>query len=269
MTSIHKDPNHSDRRLATNTRNDILNGILLLAFALPISAETAANVAAITQAAVDGGNTPKWWTPTLPEEIKRDVQGKGTRLAGQLALNDDAKTLKVAELLAVHFGRVWAWHQQVDEKLDAAWKEWDAARDNTNGKQKDELKALSVMTERIDPIYAEFAPQIQGLLVALRKEIGDDKTTDLLDRITRSPGAKRTYNAYLGMVPEMTDAEKAILWDRMVLAREDSLAAWTDKQIVKIFKKYKLRNEFSIDYFGYGYQKRYQAWAAAGAKPKE
>lgn len=243
--------------------------LLLMVFTHSLPAETAANVAARTQAAIDSGSAPKWWTPALPDEIQRDVQGKGTRLAGQLELNDDARTQKVAELLTGHFGRAWAWHQQVDEKLDAAWKEWDAARDNTNGRQKDELKALTIMTERIDPIFAEFAPQVQGLLAALRKEIGEEKTTDLLDRITRSPGAKRTYNAYLAMVPEMTDAEKAILWERMVLAREDSLAAWSDKQIVKIFKKYKLRNEFSIDYFGYGYQKRYQEWAAAGAKPKE
>ena len=128
-------------------------------------------------------------------------------------------------------------------------------------KQKDELKALAVMTEQIDPIYAEFAPQIQGLLRALRKEIGEEKTTELLDLITRSPGAKRTYDAYVAMVPEMTDEEKAILWDRMAQAREDALAAWSDGQIVKIFKKYKVRNEFSIDYFGYGYQKRYEAWA--------
>ena len=63
------------------------------------------------------------------------------------------------------------------------------------------------------------------------------------------------------MVPEMTDAEKAVLWNRMAEAREDSLAAWSDGRIVKIFKKYKIRNEFSIDYFGYDYRKRYQAWA--------
>ena len=46
----------------------------------------------------------------------------------------------------------------------------------------------------------------------------------------------------------------------MEQAREDSLAAWSDGRIVKIFKKYKIRNEFSIDYFGYGYRERYKAW---------
>ena len=63
------------------------------------------------------------------------------------------------------------------------------------------------------------------------------------------------------MIPEMKDEEKAVLWSRMVQARRESLSAWSDKQIVKIFKKYKIRNEFSIDYFGYDYRKRYESWA--------
>ncbi|TWU30262.1 DUF3826 domain-containing protein [Bythopirellula polymerisocia] len=222
-----------------------------------LQAETAAVVAARTQAAVDRDDPPKWWTPDLPEAIQRDVDSKGKRLAGQLVLSDESKTQKTAELMTEHYGRVWAWHQQADGKLDAAWAAWDAAR----GGQKDELKALAIMAEQIDPIYAEFTPQIQGLLVALREQIGGEKTIELLDRITRSPGAERTYNAYVAMVPEMTDEEKAILWNRMAQAREDSLAAWTDGRIIKIFKKYKIRNEFSIDYFGYGYRNRYEAWA--------
>ncbi len=245
-------------------RKLIWAGLSLSAVALTTSfagAVTSAGVSAEIQAAVDRGETPKWWTPELPEAVQRDVDNKGKRLAGQLKLDDESKTQKAAALITEHFGRLWAWNQQVREKLNAAWAAWDAARDNSNGKQKDELKALTVMTEQVDPIYAEFTPQIQGLLRALREEIGEEKTIELVDIITRSPGAKRTYDAYVAMVPEMTEEEKAILWDRMAQAREDALAAWSDGQIVKIFKKYKVRNEFSIDYFGYGYQKRYQDWA--------
>jgi hypothetical protein len=100
----------------------------------------------------------------------------------------------------------------------------------------------------------------------LHETIGEAKTTELLDHITRSPGAKRTFDAYVEMVPEMTDVEKDVLWGRLVQAREDSLAAWTDGQIVKIFKKYKVRNEHSLDDFGYGYQTRYQAWVKSKQK---
>jgi hypothetical protein len=239
---------------------------LLLVYSLAVQvsyAESAAVVAAKTQAAIDAGNFPKWWTPELPEAIKNDVTKKGPRLAEQLKLGDDAKTQKAAALITEHFGRLWAWNESAKERLDAAWAAWDEARNNANGKEKDELKALAVATEQLDPIYAEFTPQIQGFLGALRKEIGEEKTMELVDIITRSPGAKRTYEAYVAMVPEMTDDEKAILWDRMAEAREQALAAWSDGQIIKIFKKYKVRNEFSLDYFGYGYQNRYKAWIEA------
>lgn len=229
-------------------------------------AQTAAAVAAGMQSAIDHGDLPGWWTPRLPEDVQRDVTSKGNRLASQLMLNNDAKSQKVAAILAEHFSRVWARHRQVDDRLDAGWKAWDAARDNMNGKIKDELKALLVWTEQLEPIYAEFIPQIQALQAALKKEVGEEKTIQLLDLITRSPGAKRTYEAYLAMVPEMNAEEQAILWSRMVRAREDSLAAWSDKQIVKIFKVYKVRNELSIDHFGYDYQKRYKEWASKGAK---
>ena len=95
------------------------------------------------------------------------------------------------------------------------------------------------MSEQIDPVYAAVCSADSGPAPAPNEEIGEEKTTELVDIITRSPGAKRTYDAYLAMVPEIYDAQKAILWDRMCM-REDALAAWSDREIVKIFKKYKV-----------------------------
>jgi hypothetical protein len=229
-------------------------------------AQTAVRIAIATQADIAQGEAPAWWSPSLPADVERDVTKKGQRLASQLEINDESKTNAVASLLTQHFGRVWAWHAKVDATLDEAWKAWDAARDNTPGKQKDELRALLVWTERIEPIYAEFTPQVHFLLAELNAAIGAEKTTQLLDSITRSPGAKRTYDAYVAMIPEMKDDEKSILWRRMVEAREASLAAWSDKQIVKLFKVYKVRNELSIDHFGYDYVTRYKAWASQSAR---
>lgn len=232
--------------------------MLIFSVANPSNANSATVVAAASQSAIDNGDHPEWWNPSLPEDIQKNVTNKGKNLADRLDL-DEEKTKVVAALVSEHYGRVWAWHKLVDEKLDAAWEAWDDARGG-NGNEKDELKALTIMTEQIDPIYAEFAPQIKSLLSNLREEIGEEKTTQLIDRITRSPGAPRTYNAYCEMVPQMTEEEKAVLWNRMVQAREDALAAWSGGRIIKIFKKYKIRNEFSLDYFGYGYKKHYKAW---------
>ena len=237
--------------------------LILAVFVLGVAgvrADTAASVSAETQAAIDAGTPPRWWAPTLPSEIEEQVKDKAAGLIEKLALAQD-KVPTLNRLIVEHYARVWAWHQQVDEKLDTAWEAWDDARGNNGGLGKDELKALAIMTERIDPIYAEFTPQIRRFLVQLKDVIGETKAIALLDHITWSPGAKRTYNAYLEMVPQMKEDEKAILWKRLAQAREDSLACWSSKRIVKIFKKHKVRNEFSIDYFGYGYRKHYKAWA--------
>ena len=224
-----------------------------------LHAETAIEVAVNTQAAIDAGTAPAWMLPNLPEDIQKDVQNKGENLSKTLGLENETKQAYVASLLAEHYSRVWSWHQQVDDKLDAAWAAWDDARDTSKG-GKDELKALTIMIEQIDPIYAEFVPQIHKLLESLGQELSEEQVIALLDHITNSPGVDRTYNAYVEMVPEMKDEEKQVIRKRLEQARVDSLAAWKDKRIVKIFKKYKIRNEFSIDYFGYGYRERYKAW---------
>ena len=242
----------------------IYRAIYFPVFALALlsiaNAQTAATVAASTQARIGTKDEPTWWNPELPDDVQSQIAAKGRGLVSNSIL-EAAPAEKAREVVEQHYARVWAWHQMVDKDLDAAWGAWDEARSNLNGKEKDELKALAVMSERIDPIYAEFAPQVRVFLKAMNETIGETKTIELLDHITWSPGAKRTYNAYLEMVPEMTEEEKEVLWRRMEQARQDSLAAWSGKRVIKIFKKYKVRNEFSIDYFGYGYRKRYEAWA--------
>lgn len=238
----------------------VVFGLIALVMITRAAGDQSASVAAQAQFDISRGHVPGWWNPALPEDVRQQVRSKAEQLAGKLSLDASKKT-GVISIIEEHYARVWAWHQEVDSTLDAAWADWNDARSNRDGKAKDELRALAIMTERIDPIYATFTPQILGFMVALRKEMGDDKTTALLDAITRSPGAERTFNAYVDMIPEMNDEQKAILWGRMVQARQDSLAAWSDKRIIKIFKKYKVRNEFSIDYFGYDYRQRYEAWA--------
>ena len=243
--------------------NAIFTFILLVVFSSHLHAETAAEVAIKTQSAIASGTAPEWMSPNVPEDILPKLQNHCKELAQSLNLDSAANQAKVESLLIEHYTRLWAWHQLVDEKLDTAWADWDKARDPSQD-GKDELKALTIMTERIDPIYAEFAPQVQYLLDSLHKVLSEEQVIALLDRITRSPGVDRTYNAYVEMVPEMTDPEKKILKSRLEQARIDSLAARDKKRIIKIFKKYKIRNEFSIDYFGYGYREHYTAWVNRG-----
>ena len=61
-------------------------------FGRSAAADTVASVAAAAQAAVDTGETPRWWTPSPPAEIRRDIRNKAHRLADGLKLADDSAT---------------------------------------------------------------------------------------------------------------------------------------------------------------------------------
>lgn len=223
-------------------------------------ASSAVMTAVAIQESLDQGNHPHWWLKVIPEKVTQEIQTKVKHWLDKLELEPDQSDF-CRKKLEEHYRRVWSWHQEVDFLLDEAWKHWDEARTDRENHPKDEYLALVIMHERIDPLYASFAPQIHQLLQSLRSGVGETTTVLLLDEITRSPGAERTYRAYLEMIPEMTHEQKKILWERMVLAREESLAAWSSKRVIKIFKKHKVRNEHSIDTFGYDYRSRYQAWA--------
>jgi hypothetical protein len=240
-------------------------GAVLLWCTVALYAESAIDTAVKTQAAMDSGAGPAWLSPTLPEDIQKAVQNKANGLAQSLKLTDETRQAAVVALLTEHYSRLWAWNQQVNDQLEAAWKAWEDARDPAKG-GKDELKALTIMVEQIEPIYAQFAPQIHHLLTELKKVLREEQMIALLDRITHSPGVDRTYNAYLEMVPELKDEEKKVLRSRLEQARLESLAAWDSKSIIRIFKKYKIRNEFSIDDFGYNYRERYKAWVNQNKK---
>jgi|688.fasta_scaffold92095_3 hypothetical protein len=86
-----------------------------------VIADTAATVAIKAQAAIDNGNPPKWWTLDLPEDVRRDIDNKAKRLTERLEVKDEGTAQKTEAAIIQHFSRLWAWHQQVDERLNGAW----------------------------------------------------------------------------------------------------------------------------------------------------
>jgi hypothetical protein len=53
----------------------------------------------------------------------------------------------------------------------------------------------------------------------------------------------RTYNAYLEIVPDLTEKDKQVIKDRMLLAREAAMLTDSDKEIVSIYKRHKVKVE--------------------------
>ena len=60
---------------------------------------------------------------------------------------------------------------------------------------------------------------------------------------SRSPGMTRTYNAYLEIAPDLSDKDKQVIKDRMLLAREAAMLTDSDKEVVAIYKRHKVKVE--------------------------
>lgn len=175
-----------------------------------------------------------------------------------LKLGDAGKEAKVRTILESHFTAMEQWHATNDPALAPLWSEWRALRAPPS---KDEAAAAKV-GEKIDAVYAGFRPQHDAFLTALARELAPAQIDTIKNALTRSPGMDRTANAYIEMIPQFTDADKAFVRERFAYAREQAIDTTTDKEVDAFFKRQKVVVEAYIDEKGYDYRKSREAWLA-------
>jgi hypothetical protein len=175
---------------------------------------------------------------TEPATQKR-LDSKTARLIGVLKLDDAAKSARAKAILGDWFVTVWAWHGQHDALLKELWTQWNQARAVV---PKDEFPA-EVIAHRIDDLYASLQPAYRSFVEKLSAELTPEQVDLIKETWSRSPGMKRTYNAYLEIVPDLTDEHKKVIFARMARAREDAMLTDADKEIVSIYKRHKVKVE--------------------------
>jgi hypothetical protein len=179
--------------------------------------------------------TPAAIDPTLQKRI----DGKADRLLNALKLDDAGKTARVRATLGEWFVTLWNWHEQHDPTLNALWADWNKARAVV---PKDEFPG-EVIAHRIDGVYDSLRPAYQAFLARLATDLTPAQIDTIKETWSRSPGMERTYRAYLEIVPDLTDAQKQVIRDRMLLAREAAMLTDSDKEIVNIYKVHKVKVE--------------------------
>ncbi len=229
------------------------SSLALLAFAAAAPFAVAADAPAEAAAATPAAAAKPSKSPERAAKVLKDLK-----------LTDGAKEEKVRTILVTHFDALQAWHETHDAEINPLWTKWAAAR---SAEKKDEAAAAKV-GEQIDAVYADFKPEHDVFLTNLGKELTPAQIEAVKNSLTRSPGLERTYNAYLEMVPQFTDKDKAFIREKLTIAREQAMDTTADKEIVNLFKRQKVLCEAYIDAQGYDYRKSYEAFAAKG-KAKE
>ncbi|HMP83319.1 MAG TPA: DUF3826 domain-containing protein [Verrucomicrobiota bacterium] len=175
----------------------------------------------------------------IDEATQKRIDGKAGRLLDALKLSDADKAARVKGIIGEWFVTMWNWHKENDPKLTELWSEWSKARAVV---PKDEYPG-EVIAHKIDDVYASLKPAYKAFLDKLATELTQEQIDAIKETWSRSPGMTRTYNAYLEIVPDLTDEQKKVIYDRMLIAREDAMLTDSDREIVNIYKRHKVKVE--------------------------
>lgn len=176
------------------------------------------------------------------EAMQKRADAKAERLVGGLKLADSTKAAPAHAVVADWFVTLWNWHQQQDPQLKDLWSQWAKARSVV---PKDEFPG-EVIAHQIDAFYASLQPAYRTFLEKLSAHLTPEQIDALKETWSRSPGMRRTYQAYLEIAPDLTDEHKKVILDRMLRAREDAMLTDSDKEIVNIYKRHKVKVETYI-----------------------
>lgn len=191
------------------------------------------------------------------------INKKSSRLIEALKLDDAARAARVKGILDEWLAKVVAWHKENDPKLKELWSQWNKARSVV---PKDEFPG-EVVAHQVFDFYAPLQPAYQSFTNKLSAELSPEQIDTLKETWSRSPGMKRTYNAYLEIAPGLNDDQKKVIYDRMSRAREDAMFTDSDKEIINIFKCHKVKVE---QYIGsIEWEKLHKAFANRGKKESD
>lgn len=176
---------------------------------------------------------------TTDPAMQKRAEGKAGRLVDALRLEDAAQAGRAKAVLGDWLLTLWSWHEQHDPQLKELWTKWNQARAVV---PKDEFPA-EVIAHEIDGVYASLRPARDAFIAKFAAELTPEQLDTFKENWSRSPGRNRTYRAFLEIVPDLSEEQKKVIFDRLDRAREDALLTDADKEIVNIYKRHKVKAE--------------------------
>jgi hypothetical protein len=204
---------------------------------------------------------PRTATAQAADDAARaKVEKKVDKLIESAKLTDPGKAAKVKPIIGDWVVAMQAWHKAHDAELAELWAEWNKARAVV---PKDEFPG-EVIAHKIDDLYASLKPAYEEFVRRLSAELTPEQVDAIKESWSRSPGMTRTYTAYLEIVPDLSDADKQVIRDRMLAARDAAMLTDSDKEIVAIYKRYKVKVEQYVGQLEWA--KLHKAYAERGKR---
>ena len=169
--------------------------------------------------------------PNVPEReaaYTRIITQRADRIVAALGLEDKAKAARVRDIIVQQYRSLSAVHDARDAQIKAA-------RAAAGADPRATEKAVASARDQAKATLAKLHP---GYLSRLAAELPPEQVDRVKDGMTYGV-VQVTYNAYLRMLPELTDAQKRQLTAWLVEAREIAMDEGTSDEKHKVFGKYK------------------------------
>jgi Spy/CpxP family protein refolding chaperone len=204
-----------------------------------------ASAALLTQSALAQMSTP----PATPAELEATytaaIEGRVDDILKTLSLTNSAAASKVHDLVIAQYRVMRSRDDLINAKLEAAGKEVNYS--NRESELEDESKPLH------DHFFAE-----------LGKVLTPEQIEKVKDKMTYGK-VKVTYDAYLDIIPGLTDADKTKIMDLLKAAREKAVDGGSASEKSEIFNVYKDKINDYLNANGHDVAKAYKDWNAKKA----
>ncbi|SDM09070.1 Protein of unknown function [Catalinimonas alkaloidigena] len=183
-----------------------------------------------------------------PEYVKVTNE-RAQKIVDQMDIDDPAKARRVRDLIAQQYRDL----NRIDEGLDA---EKELAKTQAGN----EPAALEARKQALEAKAKQETAQLHKKYIAnLSKELTPEQVDQVKDGMTYNVVPK-TYAAFLDMIPDLTEAQKKMIMDNLVEAREHAMDAGSSNEKHAWFGKYKGRINNNLSKDGYDLNKESEAW---------
>ena len=178
-----------------------------------------------------------------PEQMEANytkvIEGRTAKILEALTLTDTNRISKVHDIIMKQWRALNAWHNENDPKLKAA---------------KADTNAVAKIQGSLNELHHKFIAALSECLTPAQIEIVKDKMTYGVVEVT--------YRAYVEIVPNLTDAEKAKILELLKEGREEAMDAGSSHEKAAIIKRYKGKINVYLTANGHDVAKAYRDWGA-------
>jgi len=187
-------------------------------------------------------NTP----PASPAEIETlytaSIESRSQDILKLLDLTDSAKSNALHDIIIWQYRTMRARDALIDAQLQAMGK-------------------VVNYSNRAERLEAESKPLHEYFIARLSKLLTPDQVEKIKDKMTYNK-VKVTYDAYIAIVPGLTEADKAKIMELLKAAREKAMDGGSATEKSAIFQVYKNQINNYLNGHGHDVASAYKTWAA-------